>query len=705
MGLLDGKVALVTGAGGGLGRAHALALAAEGAKVVVNDLGGSRDGSGAGSQMADAVVAEIVAAGGQAVPDYGSVADEASAEAMVQRAVEAFGRLDIVVNNAGILRDKTLLNQTLDQWELVMAVHARGTFLVTRAAARIMLGQGEGGRIINTTSYAGLKGNFGQSNYAAAKAAIVGFTRTIALELRKHKITVNAIAPLAKTRMTEELDAVPADLEPADVSPLVVWLASELAQEVTGRVFGAHGSHYFEYVVEMTSGVDLGAARWTPAQIAERLADITRTEAERVAQAGPASGAASPEADKVAALLEALPGTLKADKVGSWAAMIGFEVKGAGSWALKVADGKAALTAGKTAGATGTITFENASVLLELAAGKMEPQAAFMKGAIKADNMDVLMKFARLFDLKSAATSIQGDRVAGAGTAPNAGASSGMNREAIGLKYRAPARFVKADAARAYALATEETDPRYVGDEPTHAPPLFAVVPMMEVLMPAIMDERLGADMLRLVHGEQEMIFHRPLKIWDLVAPRAEIVAIEERSSGEIVKVHQRLICEGEVPVEAVSTLFVRGKRREGAKAEPHERHVRAPAEREILAEIKQPVSADQATRYAHASGDHNPIHLDAAVAQAAGLPGVILHGLCTMAMATRALIEAVAGADPARLERIAVRFVKPVLPGQVLTTRVWAEGQEDGKNLYGFETLNEAGEVVLGQAHAAVRV
>jgi NAD(P)-dependent dehydrogenase (short-subunit alcohol dehydrogenase family)/acyl dehydratase len=699
MGLLDGKVALVTGAGGGLGRAHALALAAAGAKVVVNDLGGARDGSGAGHNMADKVVAEIVAAGGAAVADYGSVADADGAQAMVKAATDAFGRLDIVVNNAGILRDKTLLKLEQDQWELVMAVHATGTFLVTKAAAAVMLGQGTGGRIINTTSYAGLKGNFGQSNYAAAKAGIAGFTRTIALELRKHHITVNAIAPLAKTRMTEEIQAVPDALEPEDISPLVVWLASELAADVTGRVFGAHGSHYFEYVVEMTRGVDLGDARWSAEQVAQRLGDITRTEAEQIAASGAPSAEASAESGQVAALLSALPATLRVDKVGTWGATIGFEVKGAGSWSIKVADGQAIYAQGKPGSATGTITFDSAAVLLDLAAGKIEAQGAFMKGLIKADNMDVLMRFSKVFDLKAAAVALAPAEEGAASAAPVA-ERSGMNREAIGLKFRGHARFVRPEATRAYALATEETDARYVADPPSLATPLFPVVPMMEVLMPAIMDERLGADMLRLVHGEQEMIFHRPLNVWDLVAPRGEITAIEERSSGETVKVHQRLICDGQVPVEAISTLFVRGKRRGEPRGEDH--HA-GPGDRPILAQVRQEVSLDQATRYAGASGDRNPIHLDPEVARAGGLPGVILHGLCTMAMATRAVIEAVGGSDPARLERIFVRFVKPVLPGQVLTTRVWLEGVEGDKNLYGFETCNEAGDVVLGHARAVV--
>ena len=234
MKLLEGKVAIITGAGGGLGRAHALAFAAEGAKVVVNDPGVSRDGSGGTAKMADAVVDEIKKAGGQAVANYDSVSD--GAEKVVKAAVDAFGKVDILVNNAGILRDKTIHNMTDDMWDLVIAVHLRGTFQCTRAAAKVMKEKGTGGRIINTTSVAGLKGNFGQSNYSAAKAGIYGFTLTAAMELAKDGITVNAIAPIAKTRMTEDIDSVPVEYRAEDVSAVVLFLASDLAKDLSGRI-------------------------------------------------------------------------------------------------------------------------------------------------------------------------------------------------------------------------------------------------------------------------------------------------------------------------------------------------------------------------------------------------------------------------------------------------------------------------------------
>ena len=239
MGMLDGKVALVTGAGGGLGRTHALLLAAEGAAVVVNDLGGARDGTGGGTTMADSVVAEIQAGGGKAVANYGSVSDRAQAQSMVQTALDHFGRLDICICNAGILRDKSFKNMTDDMWEVVNAVHLRGTYYTAKAAYDQMLEQGEGGRIIVTSSTSGLLGNFGQTNYGAAKAGIAGFARCLYLEGARYGITVNILAPTALSRLTDDIlpeqarDAVP----PEKVSPTVVWLCTDEAKDVTGRTW------------------------------------------------------------------------------------------------------------------------------------------------------------------------------------------------------------------------------------------------------------------------------------------------------------------------------------------------------------------------------------------------------------------------------------------------------------------------------------
>lgn len=246
MGLLDGKVAVVTGAGGGLGETHALLLAKEGAAVVVNDLGGARDGSGGSASMADQVVNKIKAAGGKAVADYGNVASEADAQAMVKRAVDEFGKIDFMIANAGILRDKSFKNMTNDMWDVVVDVHLRGTYLTVKAAYDQMIEQGEGGSIVVTSSTSGLIGNFGQTNYGAAKAGIAGFARCLFQEGAKYGIRVNILAPAAWSRLTEDIFPQGQNMEEllsADkVSPIVVWLGSDEAKPVTGRTFLVQGN-------------------------------------------------------------------------------------------------------------------------------------------------------------------------------------------------------------------------------------------------------------------------------------------------------------------------------------------------------------------------------------------------------------------------------------------------------------------------------
>lgn len=237
----DGRVAIVTGAGHGLGRQHALELAARGAKVVVNDLGGARDGTGASAGPAQEVVEEIKKNGGEAIADAGNVATEEGARGLVQAALDGFGKIDIVVNNAGILRDKSFKNMSAEEYDAVIAVHLRGSFLVAQAAFGHMRDQAYG-RIINTSSPAGLFGNFGQANYSTAKMGLVGFTRTLGIEGAKYNIKANAIAPVAYTRMTEDL--FPAEFKDtmgADkVTPLVVYLAHE-SNETTGEVYTVGG--------------------------------------------------------------------------------------------------------------------------------------------------------------------------------------------------------------------------------------------------------------------------------------------------------------------------------------------------------------------------------------------------------------------------------------------------------------------------------
>ena len=224
--------------------------------------------------MADQVVNELKGMGFEAAASYTSVADRDGAEAIFKTATDAFGRVDIVVNNAGILRDRTLLKMSDDEFDLVMKVHARGTYLCTQIAGHYFKQAGHGGAIINTTSYSGLVGNFGQSNYGCAKAGIAGFTRTIAQEFGRMGVTVNCIAPMAKTRMTENIAAVPEDVTPEMISPFVVYLGSELAQDVTGRIFGTHGPQIFEYRMMMTDGVTKDDGLWTASEIADAMEEI-----------------------------------------------------------------------------------------------------------------------------------------------------------------------------------------------------------------------------------------------------------------------------------------------------------------------------------------------------------------------------------------------------------------------------------------------
>ncbi len=276
MGLLDGRVAVVTGAGRGIGREITLCLAGEGAAVVVNDLGTGLDGAGTAEDPAAETCSLVEKAGGKAEPNYESVSDYAAAGRIVAQAVEHFGKLDILVNNAGIVRDRTLLKMDDSDYDAVVAVHQKGTFNCTRHAAAHMR-EAEYGRIVNITSSAGLRGNFGQTNYGAAKAAIMGMTFVWALELGRYGITVNAVAPAGLTRMTENLfggrDAPP-DQDPALNAPLVAFLASEGASYVNGQVLGRTGYAYTIFQTPRQVAAMWRDGGWTPAGVAEHFHEV-----------------------------------------------------------------------------------------------------------------------------------------------------------------------------------------------------------------------------------------------------------------------------------------------------------------------------------------------------------------------------------------------------------------------------------------------
>ncbi|KND01081.1 uncharacterized protein SPPG_04173 [Spizellomyces punctatus DAOM BR117] len=446
----DGKVAIVTGAGNGLGRAHALLFAKLGASVVVNDLGGSTKGEGVEQSAADKVVDEIRAAGGKAVANYDSVED---GEKVVDTAIQAFGRVDIIVNNAGILRDKSFARMTDNDWDLVQRVHLRGTYKVAKAAWPHMVKQ-KYGRIINTTSAVGLYGNFGQANYSAAKAGTVAFSNTLALEGARSNIVVNTIAPNAGTRMTATVmppEMVEA-LKPEYVSPLVAYLGHESNTE-TGGVFEVGSAWVAKVRWQRTGGVGFPVNKpLLPEHIAAKWAEITNfddgratyptntqesfaavqanfdnvagdvtpaaaAEAKREAapvtteSASPAGGVAVPGFasskvfEQIETGLKAASPAAKAAQVKKIKSIFAFEITNAEgkkqTWFVDLKNGEGAIGAGSPPGKADMTVLVGDKDFLELAAGKLKPQKAFMAGRIKikgnmglATKIDAVLKLA-----------------------------------------------------------------------------------------------------------------------------------------------------------------------------------------------------------------------------------------------------------------------------------------------------------------------
>jgi NAD(P)-dependent dehydrogenase (short-subunit alcohol dehydrogenase family) len=275
----DGRVAVITGAGGGLGRAHALLLASRGAKIVVNDLGGSMDGAGADATPAQKVCDEIKAAGGEAVPNYDSVSEWDSAQSIIKTAIDSFGKVDILINNAGILRDKSIMKMEIADWDLIMAVHLSGTFFCTKAAFPFMREAGYG-RILSTASAAGLYGNFGQTNYGAAKLGIAGMMNSVKLEGAKYNIKANTLVPVAGTRLTATVmpPQVVEKLKPEFVSPLAAYLVSEPC-ELSGAMMVAGAGYFSRAAVVEGPGVFFDAPEAvTPDDIAAKIGDICKLE-------------------------------------------------------------------------------------------------------------------------------------------------------------------------------------------------------------------------------------------------------------------------------------------------------------------------------------------------------------------------------------------------------------------------------------------
>lgn len=276
--LLEGKVAVVTGGGRGIGREECIALAREGAKVVVNDLGCEINGRGKDTSAADETVDKIKEMGFDAHPDYSDISSPLGAKDLITTAMKIYGRIDILVNNAGNLIDSPLIDLRNDDLDAILNTHLKGTIYCTREVLMYMKQQEEGGSIINTTAAAGIMGNIGQTSFSAAKAGIFGLTKTWALELARHKIRVNAVAPVSISRITKNLPMFQGyteeDMGPHHIAPVVVFLASDLSKNINGSIIGVHGRHIFSYYIRVSEGLKKESSVWSAQEISEKIKDI-----------------------------------------------------------------------------------------------------------------------------------------------------------------------------------------------------------------------------------------------------------------------------------------------------------------------------------------------------------------------------------------------------------------------------------------------
>jgi NAD(P)-dependent dehydrogenase (short-subunit alcohol dehydrogenase family)/putative sterol carrier protein len=398
----DGRVAIVTGAGGGLGRVYALELGKRGAKVVINDFGGSRDGSGKGAAgPADKVVEEIKALGGEAVPNYDNVATAEGGANITKTAIDAFGKVDILINNAGILRDKGILKMEPENWQMVLDVHLTGAFNVTKPAFQAMR-DGGFGRIIMTTSAAGLYGNFGQTNYSSAKLGLVGFMNTLKLEGAKYNIKVNTVAPIAASRLTE--DILPPDmlgkLKPEYVAPIVLYLCSEECQD-TGRVYNAGAGFYNRAAIMTTPGIVIGGGKKIPsveevsvnwpkimdlkgakeyAQLNDLILGdmLTALEGKKEATAG-GGGFTS-----VKEVFDKMSGAFQAGAASGVEVVFQYGIagEGGGDWYAEIKGGACNIAAGVHASPSCSLNI-SAGDYLDLMNGKMNAMKAYTSGKLK----------------------------------------------------------------------------------------------------------------------------------------------------------------------------------------------------------------------------------------------------------------------------------------------------------------------------------
>jgi len=414
---------------------------------------------------------------------------------------------------------------------------------------------------------------------------------------------------------------------------------------------------------------------------------------------GAKPAAAASNVDLVTQVFGHFPAGFNAQKVPGWKATLHWQVKGGTDQTVAIDGEKVTVSTGLVGNPTCTVKIDK-DTLLAMMQGQIDPAKAFMSGKASADNMGDLMKMGMAFDFKKVQAAFESSGTGRPVVTPAAVAPAapvGEKKLPIGKRYDGGYWFVKQSEFEAYAKATNDENPAYFGKDAI-APPMYHVKPFIGLMMKLATDPELELDLLRLVHGEHGMKFHKPLKHGDVLQLRGTLNGVEEKSSGRIVTFGLYGFVDGELAVEGTTAYFIRGKKKaeDGAKKEAPAPTEPPPAADKTIAE---PVTADQATRYAAASGDNNPIHVDPNVAKSAGHPGVILHGMCTMAFAQRDIVNELCGGDPRRLASLSVRLAKPVLPGQTLQLKLW----KDGKNVK-FVTENADGVVVISNGVATIR-
>jgi acyl dehydratase/putative sterol carrier protein len=433
-------------------------------------------------------------------------------------------------------------------------------------------------------------------------------------------------------------------------------------------------------------------------EIAGRLTAAAAPAAAPAAAAPVAAAAAAPSASSVTdEVFSRMAEAFLPEKGAGWTANLLFDIKGIGEYSVEIAGGSVKTAKGKVGTPTCVINFATGDTFIDIVMGKEKAEKAFMAGKIKASNMADLMRYATSFDMTKGAKEIAA-RIAAPAAVPAAAPAAApvAPRSPVGLRYREPAEFARAADIEAYAKATRDSNPRYAEGADQIAPPLFAVRAVHKMAQGAVMDRSLDLDLGRLVHGEQEMTFNQVLRPWDLMTPRGQLLKVEEKASGKVIDLGQTIFVDGAPAVEIVSRYFIRGSK-SGGSSEP----VGEPERGTPIFTSTATLEPGQTVDYAAASRDDNPIHTDESIAMAVGFPSVIGHGLLTMAFVQRGVIDNLLAGESANLKRLKVRFSKPVLPGDEITTRGWLKSEANGRRIIEIESVNQRGEKVITNGEA----